>query len=526
MEKIYKFEKYFFLLIIVLNIEPIFETTFFPTLDGPAHSYNANLIKEFWFGNPDFLSTYFSLNPDFVPNWIGHFVLVFFKTFLPAAYAEKGLLLIYFIGLPFAFRSLIQTISPNNKQVSYLIFPFLYSSVFAMGFYNFSLALIFLFLTLTVWFKNQDDLGNIKTRVTLFLLITITYFSHLFVFVLVLFLIGLNIFWNGIQDLQRKEIDNKTAFQKGLQKAGKLIVVSFVPLVLLLIYFLNRTPSGNNDYLTTNELWEALKNGDSIIAYNRYEEQAFTRKIFYLFSGLSVFALGQWIYSRFVQKKKLNYSSSIFWGITAVTVLIMYFNLPDSDETAGYVSSRLGLLFFLFAAIWLGTQNLNKIVLTCSIAAILFFNYKLINYHKSQTKILDEVAMECYQASRFVEPNKVVLPIDNSNHWLLSHYSNYLGVDKPLVILENYEAFTGYFPINWNDNDFPNIYLGLKNGKNYPCLYWKSREKGEQKKADYVFVLGNEENKKDSCQMQIASALNESYTLVFYSKNTKLYTSK
>jgi hypothetical protein len=511
------------MLAIAMNLAPIFGTNFFPTLDGPAHLYNANLIKEFWFGNSIFLEKYFSQNSNLVPNWTGHFILVFFKTFLTAAKAEKGLLLIYFISLPLAFRSLIKVVSPSNLGMSYFIFPFLYSSVFAMGFYNFSLALPLLLFTLSFWIKSENKLSSKRNIVVLFILFIATYFSHLFVFVLLLLLIGLKISQQVIFGLLKKGKNNKLVMHEGLTKAGWLMISAIVPIVLLAFYFVNRVPSGNNEYLSYQDLWNAILNLDALIAYDRNVEQAFTRKIFYIFLGMLLLALGQWVYNALIKKKKSKIESSTFWGIATISVLALYFIMPDSDETAGYVSSRLGLIFFLIFAVWLGTQNINKFVIAFSVVCILFFNYKLINYHRSQTLILNDIAVECYQASQLVQANKVVLPIDNTNHWLLTHFSNYLGVEKPLVILENYEAYTGYFPINWNETQFPNIFLGKKASLDFPCLYWKSNEKGKKKQADYIFVLGNSENKEDDCVKDLSTAIHASYKLINTTNFTKLY---
>ena len=40
-------ERYFFWLIIVLYLVPVWMYKFFPTLDGPAHIHNANLLYQY-----------------------------------------------------------------------------------------------------------------------------------------------------------------------------------------------------------------------------------------------------------------------------------------------------------------------------------------------------------------------------------------------------------------------------------------------------------------------------------------------
>ena len=181
-----KHEKWVFLSVTILNLFPIFLGKFFPTLDGPSHLYNSNLIVNLLF-NSEGLSSFYALNPELVPNWSGHFILSVFKSALPAFLAEKILLLTYFIGLPYAFRSLVTQVNAKNILASYLIFPFLYSYPFMLGFYNFSLALGFMLLALSYWLKHQEDIySSNKAKMVMFVLFMLTYFSHLIVFAVLL----------------------------------------------------------------------------------------------------------------------------------------------------------------------------------------------------------------------------------------------------------------------------------------------------------------------------------------------------
>ena len=163
-------EKYFFLLITGLNLIPILSRKFFPTLDGPAHLYNAQLIKSLLFDNYTLLGDFFIFNQEPIPNWTGHIILSFFNLFLPSFVAEKILLLSYMIGLPLSFRALIKTIAPSNRLFSYLIFPFTYSFVFFLGFYNFCIALVLILITLNYWVKHEENLSSRKNVLILFLL--------------------------------------------------------------------------------------------------------------------------------------------------------------------------------------------------------------------------------------------------------------------------------------------------------------------------------------------------------------------
>ena len=145
-------ERNLFLLILTLNLIPILISGYVPTMDGAAHLYNANMLKEMLVGN-EFLNQYFSVNPEIIPNWSGHFILGALQVVLEGVWSEKVLLLSMMIGLPLSFRFLLSQIHPTGKIWSITIFPFTYSFVFALGFYNFCFAFIPFFLAIGYWHK-------------------------------------------------------------------------------------------------------------------------------------------------------------------------------------------------------------------------------------------------------------------------------------------------------------------------------------------------------------------------------------
>jgi hypothetical protein len=117
----------------------------------------------------------------------------------------------------------------------------------------------------------------------------------------------------------------------------------------------------------------------------------------------------------------------------------------------------------------------------------------------------------------------VVLPLNYSNHWLTSHFSNYLGVDKPMIILENYESTTCYFPIKWNKESLPNLQFGNNSVENNNCIQAMSNIKNPSKTIDYIFVLGQNLEITDSCSTEIKDIINKYYSLTYRSNSCKLY---
>ena len=212
-----KFELYLFAGFLFLNLIPVFLFKYLPTLDGPAHLHNANLIYNMVLGDSSFLANFYQITKELLPNWSGHFILSSLNSFLPGWLAEKTLVTLYLVFLPLSFRWFIKSISPENYLLSYFIFPFCYSFTFFLGFYNFSLALILLFLLLAFWIKVQKTLKPVNI-ILLFILFTTLYFSHVFVFLISILATGVIILTQLFDDYEKTS--GSQSFQQFLKSVG------------------------------------------------------------------------------------------------------------------------------------------------------------------------------------------------------------------------------------------------------------------------------------------------------------------
>jgi len=530
-----KYEKLLFKVVVLLSALPLLVFEFYPTMDGAAHLYNSNLVWSLLFQDFDVIHQFYEMNAELVPNWTGHFLLSVLNSFLPAHIADTTVLLFCVVGLPLAFRKLLHTINPDSVMLSYLIFPFVYSFTFTLGFYNFSIALVCLFFTLSYWLQVKDKPFSLKTILALFLLITVTYFSHLFVFAILLLTLGLKV----IHDLVYQLVADKTEFKKSITKSFyevmTLLSASFITLFLFAQYFLNRPSLNDSSWISREELIDDLMIVDPIISYNADIEGPWSQWLFYIL----LVALAGWIFVGVnAIRKAFNDQSSkpkkyilrgavkhSFWPLMVVVLLILYFTLPNSDGYAGYISTRVALLFFMFLILWLATAKFNKWFLVIVAAGSIFITFKFTAYNSGAVKHLNDIAINCVTASQKIPENSVVLPINVSDHWLLPHFSNYLGAEKPLVILENYEASTGYFPVRWDEDSVPTTLLGNSTTDEFECLNWKSGKASPAVSVDYVFLMGTL-NAKDQCHKKIQSILDASYGVVYENGRVSLYEKK
>lgn len=523
-----KKESILFHVVLLVNLLPVLVGAFFPTLDGAAHLYNSRLINALIFDSSEMVQNYFSFNPELVPNWTGHFILSIFNFLFPAFIAEKILLLFYLIGLPLIYRSLIKVIQPQNLFLSYFIFPFSYSFVFYLGFYNFSIGLFFLFLSLKYVLNNNHSELELKNVLILLVLTGLTFFSHVFIFGILLMVMLLLFLLSFFNKIKSSVSSMEVVLHIFLKRAGLLLLAVLPSLILFALYFLRRPPLEGAVFLSKLELLGWITNIRPIIALDFSKEQIYSIALYYTLLTLliiSLYRLFNYIFNTNNKPKNFDLMPMI-WGCSSIIILFLYFVLPDSNVSAGYVSVRLGLMFFLFIVLWLSSLNFPQWLKSTVILVVIVCDLGFVVYYTHVSRDLNKIAMECYRASEKIESNSIVLPVNYTDNWLLSHFSNYLGVDKPMVILENYESGTGYFPLIWNHASMPNTKLDTQDFTESFCSNWVGNIENKIELIDYLFILGDSDTKDHICYNLIDDAIINKYYLVYESLNCRLYKRK
>tara|TARA_R110002072_G_scaffold17936_2_gene67553 strand:+ start:994 stop:2589 length:1596 start_codon:yes stop_codon:yes gene_type:complete len=512
-----KFEPLLFLIFVCLHLLPALSGRYFPTLDGPAHLYNSQLIIDLVFNNNTELTNYFVLNNEPVPNWMGHFILALFNYFLPAFIAEKILIVAYVIALPYTFRKLVLQLNPEGALMSYLIFPFVYSFMFMLGFYNFSIAIVFSFLILRYWIKNdQKKKGFIQVVVLAFLLICL-YFSHLVVFGITLLAIGIHILYGIL--ISKETVLNR--INKGVKEVITIVLASIFPLILGINFYVKREAASEVQFLSNKQLIQELT--EMKFLDPSYSNYFFI--FFLIFCFLTIFL----IYKRmvfFLQQSRRTATSFFkkhdFWFILAILMLVLYFKLPNMQGGAGYISLRMNHLFFIFWMLWLVCNHIPKLLSAGLILFVLYSSLVINNSHSKKSKLLSKDAVSIHKVAAYIPPGSIVLPINNSDHWIMEHFSNYLGIDEPLIVLDNYESTVNYFPIHFNHQDFPTIRIkGVENNV-FNCVSWLSNPYSEKiVYAPYIMVYGQKIN--TDCEEELLNIIKKTYCLAYRNEFVELY---
>ncbi len=514
-------EQWLFYVLVILNLVPAFYRKILPSMDGGAHLYNSQLIQTLIFDSSSIVHEFYKLNPEIVPNWTGHFILSFFNYFFPAFIAEKVLLVVYLIAFPLVFRAFIKTLSPQNVWLSYFGFLFTYHFLFLLGFYNYSIALVLMLVGLNYWIKNCAQNITVTKFLTLFLILCVTYLSHIFVFAFLLFVMGVYLL---IKTYSLRKIVSIHPLKFFFQKSLTLFGAAVVPLIFFFFYFYKRPSTGMSFYETPQTLWKWILDIRPWIVYD-YNREAMLNRIV---GGALVLMFVSLLVRRivkFTKYKEAILKTNDFLFLVAIIAMLLFFVLPDSDGAAGFVSVRFCYLFFLFFFFALSTTVYPKwikiMILTILIPIIFVHNFGFNKTIKTQYKIIQSIV----KVSQFIPANSVVLPINFSKNWLAGNYNNYLGIDKPMVILHNYEASTGYFPVHWNREKMPNTLLGNQNS--IPkCLDWIGEKAHSSYVIDYVFILVDYKDEELKCLQTIEETIQQNYTLLYGDEYCHLYHKK
>lgn len=478
-------------------------------MDGPAHLYNSNLLKHLVLNN-DFISEFYQINSFPVPNWTSHFILSFFQLFLPGWLSEKMLLMLYISGMALSFRYLIKVLIPENLSLSVFIFPFIYSFLFHMGFYNYSLSFIFLFLTIGFWIKNYEA-NRPRLYVLTGLLLLGTYFSNILTLAFTGILLGATTL---LFEANTKALGSKSYYRAIFNRIKRLTIASLPSLILVFWFFHSVSfPSSNQQY-ATSELLKWINDVRSLIVYSYIKEEIITEQIFHI---LLLLYVASFFFNRttFTVKSILSRPRQVIAYFPLLLAVVFLFVVPDGSS-AGMMSDRLILMVFILVIILVVSQKLPYSIQSLSSILIISLHLILLTMHSVSIDELNRDASTIHKASRHMEENSIILPVNLSDHWLENHFSNYLGIDKPLVILENYEVQVGWFPVQRNPMA-PKILLNDK--AKVGALEWYQSDHTESRPIDYIFLYGNISKKEEDKWKELNEVISSNFTLKYQSEN-------
>lgn len=457
---------------ILIALIPIWQSQYFLTEDGPCHLHNARMLLDHFKGDhTDFYSQFYTVSTQPNSNWTGHLVLVGLLAIFPPWLAEKvflsGLVLVFAFGVRYAVRAY----GRGKEGWAALPMLFLYSDSLHRGFYNFVLSLAVFFWLIGFWERHKDRF-SLKTILGMTTLVFLQYFTHPITFLISLVTLmtiglaqmGLEAIPNGFQEW--------SLWQKYLKQAA-VLAIACIPAGMFFISVFgasgeSRIEQGFPPYLQ----WVEFTKMNTLV-FQEPQERVVGLIVFRLLAALAGLGIAGSIYKKWRPR-------SWGWGLATAVLMVLCILSPDGFAGGSIIQMRMHLYPVFALALWLAVLNLpRKVVLGVGIGFLLF-QAIFLGVRISTYRMVGEAVQEIRSVQPYIEDESVVLPL-SFNHrglqpdgqrltrglGLFIHASDYLGAEKPLVMLDNYEGAKGYFPLNWKPEVNPFIHLGRGPGQEH-----------------------------------------------------------
>lgn len=436
------------------------------TCDGPCHLYNARIIHDTWNGqNTCLYSRFFDIVYTTDPNSLTTFALAALLYAVKGAIAEKIFLSLYVVIFITGFVALLRRLRGADSYwvLCALLFPFTYA--FAKGFYNYSFSIAFWFWMVWSW------LGWLETRkakdgLLLFLFTGLIFFTHLLPFVFGAFTCASLLLSQAI--FEHKKEGRRMVHM--LLRDGAMLGIVLLPFVWLMFRF--TTSEGGLNLSLSPHLYRLIE----LVEFKYLINLAETEKPWVMVVGLILTALFAIVALQGIRKWRLHKHDGLLLSMVFVAFVYVFF----PEAFMGHmiiISIRAQLFVHLLVACIVAYRMKDGVVKITGMAVLCVCFLMLSITRISRRYAVDEALNEYLSAREWIKPGKVVLPLDfepggqtaegaviADRNALFHHAAQYMAMEKPLIMLDNYEANMGYFPTRWVEEVNPYDHLSKRAG--------------------------------------------------------------
>lgn len=483
-ERTERLSHWLILLLLLVNALWILWIPAFPTLDGWTHLHTARMLFE---GAPEGV---YCTNPGMVPNRVGHLLLGALQYVLPALVAERVLLALLVFGTGAGAWALARSLGSANPLIL-LVLPFTINFMLVLGFHNFLLGVALALLFAAAWISVR----RLTWKPLVLLLVggLLLFYTHTTALALFLLLLGA---YEAALFFGLKE--RTTSLPGGRWGSIALVLAACLPAVLLFLDF-NAAQQSAWGIVDRAANLRDLFDLRSIVLYHYGAEEKFTYtlKLVLVACGL-VAGIARW------HAHRLRPVPSDAPLVIAVLLFALYFILPDSSGYASYITVRLQWMALLLFITWVALQPV-PVIATLPLVAMVLLTQQARNGYISQAMApMAERTQQVMDIARTIPAGSVVLPISMEDNWQLGHIASLLAVERDIVLLDNYECSTGYFPYVWCPSLPPALKQHLGGGSH--CLEWLPEHVLHQQtpRLDRIVLLGHG-NQPDHCRTNTLS---------------------
>jgi hypothetical protein len=225
------FSRWLFLFGILLSLFYIWIPDYFLTGDGPAHSYNAAVIRDLFLGkHAAFLESFYAFNSRPEPNWLSHILLAALQTVFSAPLSEKIILSTYILLMGFGFRYLLRQLSPGNEWLSVVGLLLLFTHPLQMGFFNSGISVAMLWWLMAFWISWHQQ-KHFWRWILVFVGSSLLFFTHMTGYMFWLMASG----WLTLTALAEKSV-----WKEKLQVIAGTLAAHLLPLIWVFRFLSDR----------------------------------------------------------------------------------------------------------------------------------------------------------------------------------------------------------------------------------------------------------------------------------------------
>ena len=444
-------------LLIILHILPLWIFKYFPSQDGPAHIYNAYVLKAFQdTEESSLMREYYKLNLALFPNWFSHAFMMLMMYIVPPLAAEKILLSVIIALFPLSLFYFLDAVNKGKNLYGFLGFLFSYHYLLLMGFYSFSISVPMFFFALGYFAKHKEDMG-LKNMAILNLLCLLVYFCHILSY--------------GLLILSLTLLSIISFYRKPRRTMGLLVYM--LPLYFILANYLLSNGIGQSEsHFSMSQIWGRFSSGHlwsyllstKSLMYFTDSHLIITRLMLVLLGALFIATL----YSRIRQRKIVSAENQFLLVFAIITAI--YFIMPSGMMSGGWINDRINLFIFPALLPFL-REDFHRHIRRGLVIIMIIFAIAHLSLSCRYYYPLDKMMKEYTSGTKLIEKNKAVLGLfDDRSPGVkdvppvthdefvepFTQITSYYCLGNGCVDLVNYEAVYDYFPVNWKD-DRPEI---------------------------------------------------------------------
>ncbi|MCG9132959.1 hypothetical protein J5I95_14875 [Candidatus Poribacteria bacterium] len=482
------------IVLLVIHLLPVWGFKYFPTQDGASHIYNAYVVKEYHNHENYRLREVYELNATVFPNWTSHALLLLLLYVFPPLVCEKIVLTLCIGLLPFSLLYFLNNVQKRNIVFGLLGFLYAYNYLLHMGFYNFVLSMSLFFFTLGYWWRVKDKLRLIDI-VVIYILLLVTYLTHYHSYALLIMSLtffafflsfhdALRSMWGykeTVQPLAQRFKDGLTKLKPALTFIGSLIPAYFI-LFSYYFYLSNAhgTDGDHKGFEWLNDYFFAMK---SLVSFR--DDHVLIGRVLLVFFAIAFLLtiIGRIRQcAQFRESEEWKETGERLWMrivsqmdgflIMAIFITAMYFIAPWSGYSGGWINDRFHLYIFLVLLPFFAV-NVHRYVNYGIAGVIIVLSLWHLGYNVHTYTLLNRDITNALSLDGVSEKDTILT--SEPGEWggfsdslgftpkyvePFGHIESLLIVKKGIAYLDNYEANTDHFPLQYKEKEkeFPADY--------------------------------------------------------------------